>query len=94
MAKVVLSKIQIPKGNTFDLIAVLDSLNYFDQVIVDPQSPNEQARVQELKDKFVDYLSRLAKISYLLQIPIESLLDVESKDFDVVKKLLVSQEEI
>ena len=94
MAKVVLSKIQIPKGNTFDLIAELDLLNYFDQVIVDPQSPTEQARVQELKDKFESYLSRIAEICYRLQIPIENLLDIESKDFEVVKELLISQEEI
>ncbi|MCG3221994.1 MAG: hypothetical protein H7641_11510, partial [Candidatus Heimdallarchaeota archaeon] len=43
-----LVKIQIPREKSNVLLSFIEDIDYFEQVIVDPQSPKEQARIQNL----------------------------------------------
>ncbi|MBY9000089.1 MAG: hypothetical protein KGD64_04180 [Candidatus Heimdallarchaeota archaeon] len=94
MAKVVLSKIQVPKDNTLSLISKIATLDYYDQIIVDPQSPKEQARIQEVKDNLENYFSRLVKTGNLIKVPFYDFEKKERKSFEKTFDLLTLQGEI
>ncbi len=94
MAKVVLSKIQIPKDNTLNLLSKIVTLNYYDQIIVDPQSPKEQARIQEIKDNLENYFSRLVKIGNLIKLPFDDSAKEEDQTFEKTIDILTLQSEI
>ncbi len=94
MAKVVLSKIQIPKDNTLSLLRKIVTLHYYDQIIVDPQSPKEQARIQELKDNLENYFLRLVKIGNLIKIPFDDFAKEEEHSFETTLDISKLQSKI
>ncbi|MHA1347069.1 MAG: V-type ATPase 116kDa subunit family protein [Candidatus Heimdallarchaeaceae archaeon] len=94
MAKVVLSKIQVPKDNTLNLISKIVTLDNYDQIIVDPQSPKEQARIQEIKDNLENSFSRLVKIGNLIKIPFKEIETKEKLPFEKTFDLSALQVEL
>ncbi len=94
MAKVVLSKIQIPKDNTLDLLRKIVTLDYYDQIIVDPQSPKEQARIQEIKDNLENYFLRLVKIGHSIKIPFDDFAKEQKQSLEKTLDISTLQSEI
>jgi V/A-type H+-transporting ATPase subunit I len=94
MAKFKLVKVQIPVKNTNTLLTKISSLNIFEQIIVDPQSPKEQARIQSTKDIMEDRWERIVGLSKALNIQLEDLSSLKEEDLvainnhnEVVKSL-------
>jgi V/A-type H+-transporting ATPase subunit I len=77
-----LVKIQIPREKNNEFLRTMETIDYFDQVIVDPQSPKEQARIQSLVDKFEEYRKRLIHICSILNISLTELIKIKERDFD------------
>jgi len=94
MVKVVLSKIQIPKDNTLDLLRKIVTLDYYDQIIVNPQSPNEQARIQEMKENLENYFLRLVKIGNSIKIPFDDFAKEEKQSLEKTLDISTLQNEI
>ena len=82
-----LVKIQIPREKSNELLGFIEDKDYFEQVIVDPQSPKEQARIQNLVDKFEDYKKRLIHIYSILQISLNELPKIDEKDLSLLLDL-------
>ncbi|MHA2255325.1 MAG: hypothetical protein ACXAAM_04570, partial [Candidatus Heimdallarchaeaceae archaeon] len=82
-----LVKIQIPREKSNVLLNYIEDIDYFEQVIVDPQSPKEQARIQNLVDKFEDYKKRLIHIYSILQISLTELPKIKEKDLSLLLDL-------
>ncbi len=73
MVKFKLVKVQTPVKHTNELLAHISEIKEYQQIIVDPQSPKEQARIQSLKDNLEDCGSRLIKLSSFLNISLTEL---------------------
>ena len=84
-----LVKIQIPREKSNVLLSFIEDIDYFEQVIVDPQSPKEQARIQNLVEKFEDYKKRLIHIYSILQISLTELPKIKEKDLSLLLDLNV-----
>ncbi|MCG3255465.1 MAG: hypothetical protein KAU62_05215, partial [Candidatus Heimdallarchaeota archaeon] len=85
MAKFKLVKVQIPVKNTNTLLTKISSLNIFEQIIVDPQSPKEQARIQSTKDIMEDRWERIVGLSKALNIQLEDLPSLKEDDLVFIK---------
>ena len=85
MAKFKLVKVQIPVKNTNTLLTKISSLNIFEQIIVDPQSPKEQARIQSTKDIMEDRWERIVGLSEALNIQLEDLPSLKEDDLVFIK---------
>ncbi|MHA1304308.1 MAG: V-type ATPase 116kDa subunit family protein [Candidatus Heimdallarchaeaceae archaeon] len=84
MAKRILSKIQTPKEHTLSLLSTLYHLSYFEQIVVDSQSPSELARIEDQKNLFLDFRSRLLYMVRELEISSDELLESEEEDYPQV----------
>ncbi|NPD87361.1 MAG: hypothetical protein HGN29_01475 [Asgard group archaeon] len=82
-----LVKIQIPREKSNILLSNIEDIDFFEQVIVDPQSPKEQARIQNLVDKFKDYKKRLIHFCSILQISLAELPQFREKDSSLLLNL-------
>ena len=80
MAKFKLVKVQTPIKNTNELLAGISELDVYEQIIVDPQSPKEQARIQGFKDDLEDSGARLIKLSSILNVQLEELPTLNEED--------------
>ncbi|MHA1198870.1 MAG: V-type ATPase 116kDa subunit family protein [Candidatus Heimdallarchaeaceae archaeon] len=80
MAKFKLVKVQTPVKHTNELLTQISDYELYEQIIVDPQSPKEQARIQSFKDDLEDYGSRLIHLSSILNIPLEELPSLKEED--------------
>lgn len=85
MAKFKLVKVQIPVKNTNALLAKISSLDIYEQIIVDPQSPREQARIQSTKDILEDRWKRIVNLGTVLGIKLEELPPLKEDDFEQVQ---------
>ena len=75
-----LVKIQIPREKSNAFLSKIEEIRFFEQVIVDPQSPKEQARIQDYVDKFEDFMKRIIHISSILQISLAELPTVKEEE--------------
>ncbi|MFW9851878.1 MAG: V-type ATPase 116kDa subunit family protein [Candidatus Thorarchaeota archaeon] len=89
-----LIKIQIPKEYTHKFLTKIDTMDFFTQTVVDPQSPKEQARIQDLIELFEDRRSRLVDVCYKLQIPISIKHDIKDEYFEYLSNLSDLKNEI
>ncbi len=80
MAKFKLVKVQTPVKHTNELLAHISDLEVYEQIIVDPQSPKEQARIQSFKEDLEDCGSRLIQLSSILNIPLEELPSLKEEE--------------
>jgi len=80
MAKFKLVKIQTPVNYTNELLAYISEFDVYEQIIVDPQSPKEQARIQGFKDNLEEYGEKLIRLSSILKISLENLPKLEGED--------------
>ena len=82
MAKFKLTKLQVPKEFTNKFLTKVYTAKFLNQVIVDPQSPKEQARIQKHINDLEDFQSRLVDMSYRLKISDYSLQDIKAEDYE------------
>ena len=80
MAKFKLVKVQIPVKNTNTLLAKISSFDIYEQIIVDPQSPKEQARIQSTKDILKDRWRRVVELSKVLNVQLDILPSLREDD--------------
>ena len=90
MAKFKLVKVQIPVKNTNTLLAKISSFDIYEQIIVDPQSPKEQARIQSTKDILKDRWRRVVELSKVLNVQLDILPSLREDD----KELIHNHDEI
>ncbi len=90
MAKFKLVKVQVPVENTNTLLAKISSFDIYEQIIVDPQSPKEQARIQSTKDVLKDRWERVVELSKVLNIQLDVLPSLREDD----KELIHNHDEI
>ncbi|MCE7742906.1 MAG: hypothetical protein GOP50_10665 [Candidatus Heimdallarchaeota archaeon] len=80
MAKFKLVKVQTPVKHTNELLAHISDFEEYEQIIVDPQSPKEQARIQSFKDDLEDCGSNLVNLSLILSVPLENLPSLKDEE--------------
>ncbi len=73
MAKFKLVKIQTSVKNTINLLLKIEETDLYEQIIVDPQNPTEQTRIQSFKDNLEEFGTRLVDLSSFLKIPLDKL---------------------
>ena len=94
MAKFKLTKLQVPKEFTNKFLTKIYTAKFLNQVIVDPQSPKEQARIQKHINELEDFQSRLVDMSYRLKISDYTLQSIKEEDYEKLYDYEKSSSEI
>lgn len=77
----ILVKVQTKTDDTLPLLIKLHGNESFNQQIVDPQSPKQQARIQQLKDYLEESYNRLGLMSFKMGFDFSSLPTLEEEDY-------------
>ena len=83
----ILIKIQTKVDETLPLLIKLHGIDFFTQKIVDPQSPKQQARIQQLKDSLEESYKRLGLMSFKMEFDFSSLPTLEEEDYSTFLNL-------
>ncbi len=83
----ILVKVQTKVDDTLPLLIELHGNESFNQQIVDPQSPKQQARIQQLKDSLEESYNRLGLMSFKMGFDFSSLPTLEKEDYSTLFNL-------
>lgn len=83
----ILIKLQTKVDETLPLLIKLHGIDFFTQKIVDPQSPKQQTRIQQLKDSLEESYKRLGLMSFKMGFDFSSLPTLEAEDYSTFLNL-------